>query len=300
VGKIFEHFGFRAGDPSDSAKSARRASRCPFLELQCTKKINVREREALISGVCSMRGPGDLPVAVCPIRMYAGNYQILRDVSVRAFNADLPLVSSDAVQDYKASGEFVAVFGQRWGKELRLSKRRGRGSYSVDWVLARLSASKQLVEFTAVEVQTIDTTGNYRDEVRALNEGSEYIGPTTANFNWENVNKRILPQIIYKGHVLRREPLCTKGLFFVCPTAVYGRILERLGGTLSDIHPSSGALTFCHYSINPEGACGTPLALEFAGARTTTVDQVALAFTSPQNLPDIMSYELAIRHALQE
>ena len=45
---------------------------------------------------------------------------------------------------------------------------------------------------------------------------------SNAGMNWENVNKRILPQLIYKGHVLRREELCRKGLFFVCPKHVNG------------------------------------------------------------------------------
>lgn len=124
----------------------------------------------------------------------------------------------------------MAVFGQKWGRELRLPKRQGRGSYFVDWILARLSPTFDLIDFTAVEVQTIDTTGNYREEFRALAEQRDFVGKSTASPNRENVNKRILPQIIYKGHVLRREPKCSKGLFFVSPTPVYERIRERLGG----------------------------------------------------------------------
>lgn len=146
--------------------------------------------------------------------MYAGGYQILKDVSRMAFGTPLHLVSSDRVLDGAVAGDFVAVFGQRWGRELRLPKRRGRGAYFVDWILARLTPDHELVDFTAVEVQIIDTTGNYREEFRALSENRTFSAKSTANPNWENVNKRILPQIIYKGHVLRREPKCSKGLFF--------------------------------------------------------------------------------------
>jgi hypothetical protein len=80
---------------------------------------------------------------------------------------------------------------------------------------------------------------------------------------------------------------------------VYERIIERLGGGLSDIHPSTGSLTFCHYSIRSEGVPGEISQLEFRGAYTTTVDQVALAFTAPRNLPQAKSYESAILAALQ-
>ncbi len=47
--------------------------------------------------------------------------------------------------------------------------------------------------------------------------GKPFTGYSKAGVNWENVSKRILPQLIYKGYVLRRERLCSKGLFFVCP-----------------------------------------------------------------------------------
>ncbi len=229
--------------------------------------------------------------------MYAGQYQILKDVSRIAFGAPLELVSSDRVSERAADDEFIAVFGQRWGRELRLPKRRGRGAYFVDWILARLTADYELIDFTAVEVQTIDTTGNYREEFRALSVGREFPGKSTASPNWENVNKRILPQIIYKGHVLRREPKCSKGLFFVSPTPVYERIRDRLGGNLDEIHPSSGSLTFLHYSLGAEPEEGG-LPLVLSGAFTTTVDQVALAFTSPRDLPPARSYEEAIQRAL--
>ena len=110
-------------------------------------------------------------------------------------------------------------FRQRWGKELRLPNRGSRGAYFVDWVLARLDASGELIDFVAVEVQSIDTTGNYRAEREAYLESRPFASTSTAGFNWENVNKRILPQIIYKGHVLRQEPLCQKGLLLHLPWA---------------------------------------------------------------------------------
>ena len=117
--------------------------------------------------------------------------------------------------------------------------------------------------------------------------------------NWENVSKRILPQIIYKGHVLRRERLCKSGLFFVCPTRVYDRIQERLGGNLlpyNNLQP--GSLTLMWYDVGEPIADGLSRPLALQGRFTTTVDQVALAFTSPSNLPAENVYETAIRAEL--
>ena len=78
-------------------------------------------------------------------------------------------------------------------------------------------------------MQTIDTTGTYQNARRALIE-RKAVEKDTVGLNWENVSKRIIPQIIYKGQVLQREELCRSGLYFVCPKPVYDRVLERLGG----------------------------------------------------------------------
>ena len=110
-------------------------------------------------------------------------------------------------------GGSIAVFGHGWGGELRLPQRAGTGSYFVDWVLARLDENGELAEFTAIEVQTIDTTGNYREARTALLENRSVISDTVG-LNWENVSKRIIPQLIYKGQVLQREDLCRTGLIF--------------------------------------------------------------------------------------
>lgn len=195
----------------------------------------------------------------------------------------------------------IAVFGRRWGKELRLPNRgKGarRGAYFVDWVLAHINAAGDLVSFVAVEVQSIDTTGNYRAERDAYLKGQPFTGSSPAGLNWENVNKRILPQIIYKGNVLQREPLCQKGLFFVCPKPVYEKIDERLGGNLSAYPIQPGSLTIMWYDLGPPVAAGNIRALNAIGLFTTTVNQVALAFTAPTNLPPAQVYENAIRTEL--
>lgn len=169
----------------------------------------------------------------------------------------------------------------------------------MDWVLARLNSRNDLEEFVAIEVQSIDTTGNYQSERTAYLKESSFEGYSTAGFNWENVNKRILPQIIYKGHVLRRERLCKSGLFFICPKPVYEKIRERLGGKLLGYGLQPGSLTFMWYDLGPSVADGTTRDLKLQGSLTTTVDQVALAFTSPSNLPDENVYEEAIRNELK-
>lgn len=115
---------------------------------------------------------------------------------------------------------------------------------------------------------------------------------------WANVSKRILPQLIYKGYVLRRERLCGKGLFFVCPTAVLARVRARLGTKMLEYPIASGTITFQAYDLAPAAREGKRRKLIKGATFTTTVEQVAYAFVSPVNLPEMGVYEKAIVAAL--
>jgi len=233
---ITELFGYSPTDQSSAAKKARKNLECPFLGQTCTKTLS----DGTISGMCTLKPMTSGPVICCPVRLYADDYKVLKDAAIQVFGNGIELVAGSDVAAYRAKNPgkpAIAVFGKRWGKELRLPSRAKKsggkvGAYFVDWILAHTDAAGKLLGFVAIEVQSIDTTGNYRGERLAYLEGRAFKGNSTAGPNWENVNKRILPQIIYKGHVLRREPLCQKGLFFICPTPVYNKIAERLGGSL--------------------------------------------------------------------
>lgn len=295
--RIVELFGYSPADSSQAARDARTQRYCPFLTAGCQKTLSDKS----ISGACTLQPKRGGPVICCPYRLYAENYRALGDVAKAAFGEHCDLLPGHSAGSASArpGRTRVAVFGKRWGKELRLPNRGRSGGYFVDWVLARLDDSGGLAEFVAIEVQSIDTTGNYQDERSAYLREEPFEGWSTAGFNWENVNKRILPQIIYKGHVLRRERLCKSGLFFICPEPVYDKIRERLGGNLLEYMPQSGALTLMWYDLGPPPVnAGTIRELRCCGKFTTTVDQVALAFTSPSNLPIANVYELAIRAAL--
>ncbi len=290
--RLVEFFGYRPEDSSEAAKAARKDQMCPFAGSTCIKRF----KSGTISGACSVKLTNSSPVICCPVRMYAEGHKVLQDVAEASFGAAARLCRKPS--DMVGDGNDVHVFGKKWGKELRLPNRGKGGGYFVDWILALVDADKRLKEFVAVEVQTMDTTGSYESEVNAYYRGEHPASGSKAGINWENVSKRILPQIIYKGHVLRREPLCTKGLFFICPTPVYQRILTRLGGKLEDYHPQAGSLTFRWYDLAPSAPAGVPLDLANGGQHTTTVDQVALAFTAPANLPPPRVYEKAIQAGL--
>ena len=307
--KIVELFGFSPTDASHRAKNARAHCLCPFVgdgAAPCTKEIGDRSNR-IKSGVCSISDRDGQPVLVCPVRMYANDYRLLKDVATLAFKTEtIELIDGSKTSTHRSeSGKtLVAVFGKAWGGELRLPGRtavadesgRRIGSVFVDWILARLDSDKKLVEFAALEVQTMDTIGSYRQERTAHLSGASFMGKS-ASPNWANVNKRILPQLIYKGHLLEREALCNSGLFFACPEPVYQYILSVLGNDLAAYPIKNSSLTFCTYHLGTLSE-GRPRDLLPSTTKTTTVQQVQIAFSSPKGLPEAGAYERAIRAAL--
>ncbi len=293
---IWDFFGYRSDGQSDVAANAVKNEYCPYIDEKCEKRFSDRT----ISGVCAVKPITSGPVICCPIRLYADGYQVLRDVCDVAFTPCLKLVPGREALEYvrKHKQECVAVFGQRWGGELRLPQKDGKRSYFVDWILARVSSEGELLEFVAVEVQTIDTTGTYRNGYEAL-VASNSIEKTTAGLNWENVSKRILPQLIYKGQVLQRESLCKKGLFFICPQPVFERVTERLGGQegLSRYPLQPASLTFLAYDYSDDVVDGVPSRLQQQSSRSTTVYKVQEAFNNV-TLPQENVYQQAIIKAL--
>lgn len=297
-GYISEFFGYKAEDASTIALNTANSQVCPFLGSPCTKVLS---RDHLISGVCSVRQKteGSPSVICCPIRIYAEDYKMLHLISRQAFGRDFGLYAGRAaVERARAEGGSIAVFGHGWGGELRLPQRAGTGSYFVDWVLARLDENGELAEFTAIEVQTIDTTGNYREARTALLENRSVISDTVG-LNWENVSKRIIPQLIYKGQVLQREDLCRTGLFFVCPKAVYDRVLNRLGGRerIPTFPTQPASIHFVAYDYTEPPRDGSITQLGIVEEHCTTVYKVQEAFSS-MNLPEGNVYRDAIRKSL--
>lgn len=300
AGFIAEFFGFSSCDHSQAALEVAAKRDCPFLNVPCIKRFHGGE----LSGVCAVRQKGKAAPTVicCPNRIYAENYKVLYVIAKKAFGRDLNLYAGrSAVEKAKTEKGAIAVFGHGWGGELRLPKRKGVGSYFVDWVLARLDKKGKLLEFTAVEVQTIDTTGNYQTARQALLEKRELV-PDTVGLNWENVSKRIIPQLIYKGQVLQREDLCKKGLYFVCPRPVYARVLSRLGGVenLPAFPAQPASIHFIAYDYSPcEKHVRTPLPLAVLETHSTTVYKIQEAFSS-LDLPSGNVYRDAIIKSLYE
>ncbi|WP_083966969.1 NotI family restriction endonuclease [Demequina globuliformis] len=301
--QILEWYGYAPANSSLVARNAASQKLCPFVPGPCTKK----------GGACSVAvGPSEVPV--CPKRLYFSNFHMLRRVAERAFGElDIRRDQDDhqpaLVPGSRAASAAlkhrqiqVGVFGQGWDGEVKLPPASPGGArYSVDFTLIAIDGHGGLVGIAPVEVQTIDTTGSYRGSLSALEEDRSNV-PSKFGMNWENVNKRIIPQLISKGLLLQGERLCSTGLYFVTPEAVYDKIMLRLGGPdrFRELPPQPGSITFIRYAYrSQERRESAALELTELPDLTISTSDMSLAFISPQNLPPAGAYEDAVSARLR-
>ncbi|MFC7959674.1 hypothetical protein [Rhodococcoides kroppenstedtii] len=301
AGIVSEWYGYPVGDHSTEAVLAASEKTCPFVVGPCTKQ----------GGVCAVRPSGET-IIVCPKRLYFAGHQFLREIAADAFDSfececgpdGLPVLIEGGLvrgEAARTGRNRVGVYGQEWGGEIKLPEAMPGGArYSIDFVLVVVGAAGDLLAFVPVEVQTIDTTGSYKPSVAAL-EASRGVVKSSFHMNWENVNKRILPQLITKGLMLQGEALCKSGMYFVAPEPVFKRIMIRLGGEsrLRRIPKQPGGITFVRYAYDEDRAQGAgTLELTRRFDITISTSDMSLAFISPQNLPPAGSYERLIHQRL--
>ncbi len=75
-----------------------------------------------------------------------------------------------------------------------------KGFGNVDFVIADTSDNGEIGQFLSVELQSIDITGSVRKAYEALIAGQPMSKNPTSNFNWKNVYKRYITQLIAKGY----------------------------------------------------------------------------------------------------
>lgn len=297
---IVELFGYPARDISPQAREIRKRKGCPFIESRCTKLDHLGQS----TGVCSVYNPRENEeTVICPNRLYFDGYKVLVDVVQDAFGTGHALIHPKQMRSIRQDGKKIVALGQNFGKEVRVPVPGGGGGkprrfFYTDWVLAQITAERRLGSYVGVEVQSIDITGNYRAAQAGYLRGSSDPPASGHGLNWENVNKRILPQIIFKGRVLHREKRCERGLYFILPEPVYKRVIARLGGGLEEYPPGRGAVTFLRYSLSPVAIPGAVRPVIHAGTTRTNVESIASRFAGARDLPPAGAFERHIIEAL--
>jgi len=176
---------------------------CPFIQSRCPKRSTQLPDEPY--PVCSIWRPAKPKLAqgpdlifVCPKRFYAVDF--LTEVIEHCWPGDKP-INPQIAREVKMEG-----FG------------------NVDFVIADVKNDNEIDQFLSVELQAIDITGSVFTAYQALRSQNDLDKKPTYGFNWDNVYKRYITQLIRKGYFHHHWK---SKIVAVIPEQVYQYILGR-------------------------------------------------------------------------
>lgn len=99
-----------------------------------------------------------------------------------------------------------------------------KGLGNVDFVIADVNADGSVDNFLSVELQAIDITGSAFKAYQALREGTLLAKRPPYGFNWDNVYKRYVTQLVRKGYFHHHW---NSKIVAVIPEQVYKYIIAK-------------------------------------------------------------------------
>jgi hypothetical protein len=291
---LMEIFGHAPDDSSKDARLLWEMGMCPFTQTSCTK---INHNSGIIYGTCSASTKSK-SVIICPNRLYANSYECIKAVSQEAFGSHPFLMFGEYWKKREELGDdkVVIALGQNSGREVKLGT-----SLSMDWILAVVKG-KRLVEYLGIEVQSIDITNNYRDNWHYF-KNQDYLNgrkvpPSEHGYNWANVHKRLIPQLIRKGVIYADSKLVNHGLFFILPESVYQKFEDVVG----KLGPSDGlpknTMTVLTYDLGPVSPNAPIRPLQRVRTVNFLVKDFANAFIAGASLPSGETLDRCVKTVL--
>lgn len=194
VGEVLGRRAIKGANPSADGFE------CPFLKSRCIKRSTNLKDEPY--PVCSLwRRPRNAEpdlIFVCPKRFYAVDF--LTEVIEHCWPGEKPK-------------------NPQFAPEVKMED-----FGNVDFVIADVGDDGGVKDFLSVELQAIDITGSAFPAYQALRAGTDVEGKLTYNFNWDNVYKRYITQLIRKGYFHHHWK---SKIVAVIPDQVYQYIRKR-------------------------------------------------------------------------
>ena len=288
---IVEIFGYAPNDTTQGCRSLWRIGACPFISSPCSK---TNHDKSIVYGTCSVTTAfGDC--IVCPNRLYADKFKVLRRIAQDAFG-ELNFYTYQEYIKRRTRHEACAVaLGMHSGHEIKLGQ-----ACSMDWVLAKIKDA-ELLEYTGVEVQSIDITNNYRDNWYAYkNIKKNIVIPQSEHgMNWANVHKRLIPQLIRKSLIYSRSEYVRTGLYFIAPEIVYRKFEDIIGRDIPLVSNKAPDIITVHtYELGGNVPEGNIRSLEFVRENRFKIKDFSERFISGVNLPSACELDISIKKAL--
>lgn len=178
---LAEVFGFPISNLSHRAEHFRKNKLCPYNNKvpSCTKS---KANDPI--GVCSVLTDNAVAIT-CPVR-FRQNWQVVSDAADKFFPADAQWTSL---------------------AEVRLNDADGNSAGNIDFVLVSYDDQGQLLDFGALEIQSVYISGNVSNPFKHYMQDR----PNRAHMSYRSSvrpdylsssRKRLIPQIIYKGKIL--------------------------------------------------------------------------------------------------
>ena len=124
------------------------------------------------------------------------------------------------------------------------------GFGNVDFVIADVGQDGEVQQFLSVELQAIDITGSAFKAYQALRAGEDLEKKPTYGFNWDNVYKRYITQLIRKGYFHHHWK---SKIVAVIPEQVYEYIKGRAGFMRSpDVKSPDVNIIFMTYCLEAD------------------------------------------------
>ncbi len=301
---LCEIFGYAPDDVSANARKQWKSQDCPFVGKTCIKHSHPQDGTVVVYGSCSVVNKlrkGEVEeVIICPQRLYANGYASLKSCVIDAFSRDIPVCTPKEYSEHKKRqtlpDDFVVLLGKNSGREISLSN-PGVIKLSLDWVMARLINGK-LTSVIPCEVQSIDITGNYRDNWRAYSVEAPEIPDSNHGMNWANVWKRLIPQLILKSSIAATSKLCRSGIYFVIPNRVYVQFEKLVGDVPKVDKPEDGILNVMTYELGPQVTHGSIRTIVRNRTLRMSAVEFAKAFASGKQLPLGVHLEAKVQEML--
>jgi Restriction endonuclease NotI len=243
---------------------------CPFVGKACTKRSTADKSNPY--PVCSLRKSGGHVVAVCPKRFHERDF--LKDVIEHAWTGPKP------ANPVIASEVKMAGFG------------------NVDFVISEVAEDGSISQFLSVELQAIDITGSARPAYEGILEGRMLSKRPTYNFNWKNVAKRYMNQLISKGYY--HHHWGTK-IVAVIQDEVYDYFRKDANFfTTSDLSDPQVNIVFMIYAFENGGTDGREKRLvlqRMEGTHHSNLQQAVLYKTAPDKAAFISRIKKAMARA---
>ncbi len=175
---------------------------CPHIKVECPKRSTQLRNTpypvcSIWQGTSRELNPVTDLICVCPKRFYAVDF--LRDVIQHCWIGPKPS-------------------NPRIAREVKM-----KGFGNVDFVIADVGPHKQIDRFLSVELQAVDITGSVFEAYQCMLSNAQLPRRPTYGFNWDNVYKRYITQLIRKGYFHHHWK---SKIVAVIQDQVYRRIIE--------------------------------------------------------------------------